>query len=148
MNVGFWIALLVVIGAGIAASVHAPVNAALARVTEHSILISAVSFGVGFAVLSLIALFSGGIAAFPRLGGAAWWMFLGGALGAFSVWGMLWSVPLLGVLTMVSALILGQMLAALLMDYVGAFGLPVKEFSFPRAAGALLVVTGVVLSRY
>ncbi|KUJ71049.1 amidophosphoribosyltransferase [Ruegeria profundi] len=148
MNMGLWIALLVVIGAGAAASLQAPVNAALVRVTGNSILVSVVSFGVGFLVLALIALYSGGLTSIPKLGKADWWMFLGGALGAFSVWGMLWGVPLLGVVTMISALILGQMVAALLLDYVGAFGLPVRELTLPRAVGTILVVAGVILSRF
>lgn len=144
----FWMALPVVIAAGMAATLQAPVNAALGRVAENSLLAAAVSFGVGFSVLTLVVLVSGGAGAVPRLGGAAWWMFLGGALGAFYVWGALWGVPVLGVVTMVSALILGQMVAALVVDYVGAFGLPVRELSLPRLAGAVLVAVGVVLSRF
>ncbi|MDQ2090514.1 DMT family transporter [Marimonas arenosa] len=144
----FWIALPVVIAAGVAASLQAPVNAALARVVENSLLAAAVSFGVGFSVLSLVVLVTGGGGDVGRLSGAAWWMFLGGALGAFYVWGALWGVPVLGVVTMVSALILGQMVAALVVDYVGAFGLPVRELSLPRVLGAGLVAVGVVLSRF
>lgn len=143
-----WVALPVVIAAGVAASLQAPVNAALARVSEHSLLAAAVSFGVGFAALSLVALLSGGIEAAPRLGNAAWWMFLGGALGAFYVWGALWGVPVLGVVTMVSALILGQMVGAMAVDWIGAFGLPVRAPSPARVAGAVLVMAGLVLSRF
>jgi bacterial/archaeal transporter family-2 protein len=148
MNISLWIALLVVIAAGVAASLQAPINAALVRVTGNSILVSVVSFGVGFIVLTLVALSSGGLAALSKLGGADWWMFLGGALGAFSVWGMLWGVPMLGIVTTIAALIFGQIMAALLMDNMGAFGLPVRELTMPRAIGALMVAAGVVLSRF
>ena len=146
MNI--WMALPVVIAAGVAASLQAPVNAAMARVVENSLLAAAVSFGVGFCVLTVVVLVTGGAEAVPKVAGASWWMFFGGALGAFYVWGALWGVPVLGVVTMVSALILGQMVAALAVEYVGAFGLPVRELSVPRVLGAVFVAAGVVLSRF
>jgi transporter family-2 protein len=148
MQAGFWVALPVVIAAGTAVTFQASINSALGRATDNGILAAAVSFGVGFLVLSAVVLISGGSEAVPRLGNAAWWMFLGGALGAFYVWASLWGVPLLGVVTMVSALILGQMVAAMVLDTVGAFGLPVRELSLSRVAAAVLVAAGVVLSRF
>lgn len=148
MNTGFWVALPVVIAAGTAVTFQASINAALGRFADNSLLAAAVSFGVGFVMLSLVALVSGGAEAVPRLSGAAWWMFVGGALGAFYVWASLWGVPVLGVVTMVSALILGQMVAAMVLDTVGAFGLPVRELSAQRVLAAVLVAAGVVLSRF
>lgn len=148
MNASVWMALPVVIAAGVAATLQAPVNSALGRVAENSLLAAAVSFGIGFCVLAVVVLATGGAGAVPKLSGAAWWMFCGGALGAFYVWASLWGVPVLGVVTMVSALILGQMAGALVLDSVGAFGLPVRELSLPRVAAAVLVAAGVVLSRF
>jgi transporter family-2 protein len=39
------------------------------------------------------------------------------------------------------------MLAALIIDHFGYFGIPQHSVSAPRAAGALLLVVGVVLIR-
>ena len=64
-----WIALPVVIAAGVAATLQAPVNAALGRVLDNSLAAAAISFGVGFAVLAAVVLLSGGAGAVPRAAG-------------------------------------------------------------------------------
>lgn len=147
MNATLWIALPVVVLAGAAASMQAPINSALGRAIDNTLAAAAFSFGVGFLVLLALTLFSSGTSVLPRFGGLAWWQLTGGAFGAFFVWAGLWGVPILGVVTTVSALILGQMLVALILDTVGAFGLPVREVSVQRVLAVLLVGAGLVLSR-
>ncbi len=140
--------VLIVVVAGMALSLQAPLNAALARVLGQPVAAAAVSFGVGFAVLVVISLVLGGPGPLLRLPTATWWQVTGGCLGAFYVWSVIWGVPSLGVVTTVAALILGQMIAALVLDATGLFGLPVTPINPARLAGAGLVAAGLVLSRW
>jgi transporter family-2 protein len=134
--------------AGLAVAIQAPLNSALGRSIESSVAAAAVSFGVGFVALVLLVALSGDSAAFARAALAPRWLLLGGLLGAFFVWASLWSVPVLGVLTTTAALILGQMVGAMVLDYIGAFGIAARDLSWTRLTAALLVGTGVILSRF
>ena len=139
--------VLAIILGGAAIALQAPINGRLAMVTGGPIIAAAISFGVGFALLTVIALargdpaFPSGVAQLP------WWIWTGGALGTIYVAAAAWSVPQIGVVTMVAALIFGQMFAALILDATGAFGLPVREISMTRILAVLFVVAGIVLSR-
>ncbi|MFK5998435.1 MAG: DMT family transporter [Rhodobacterales bacterium] len=148
MSYSFWYAFPVVVIAGAAVALQAPINASLGRSLDSTIAAAAISFGVGFAVLLLLAFITGGAAVFSPLAGVAWWQLIGGMIGAYYVWATLWGVPTLGVLTTVAALILGQMVAALLLDTFGPLGLPVRELSAARIAAIVLVSSGLVLSRF
>ena len=148
MGSTFWLALPVVIAAGVATTLQAPINSVLGRTLDSTLAAAAISFGVGFIVLMILTLASGGSGFVMRLSGVTWWHLLGGALGAFYVWAALWGVPTLGVVCTVSALILGQMLVALVLDSYGPFGLPIKELSFQRIFAVVLVSSGLVLSRF
>ena len=147
MTSGFWTAIVVVIAAGGAAALQAPVNATLGRVMESTLAAAAVSFGIGFLMLFAVSMLSGNAAAFGRLHAITSWHLLGGVLGAFYVWSMLWGVPTLGVVTAIAALILGQMVVALVIDTGGYFGLPQIELSATRIGAVVLVSAGLVLSR-
>ena len=142
------LALFFMAVAGLAVAIQAPLNSALGRSIESSVAAAAVSFGVGFVALVLLVALSGDSAAFGRAAIAPRWLLLGGLRGAFFVWASLWSVPVLGVLTTTAALILGQMVGSMVLDYIGAFGIAARDLSWTRLTAALLVGTGVILSRF
>jgi transporter family-2 protein len=141
-----WVLLAVVLG-GVAIALQAPVNAALARELGGPVPAAAVSFGVGFVVLLIIALVQGQGGAFLKLPQVPGWMLFGGCLGAWYVLTAVWGVSHLGVLTLVSALILGQMTAAMVIDATGALGVATREVTPTRIAAAGLVMAGLILSR-
>ena len=141
------LALLAIALGGACIAVQAPINARLAGAVGDPVLAAAISFGVGFAILIVIAAARGALPGLPGGLSAPWWVWAGGALGAFYVWAAVWSVGTLGVVTLVAALILGQMLAAMAVDATGAFGTAVREITPTRLAAAALVAAGVVLSR-
>lgn len=143
----WWVVLAVVLG-GAAISLQAPINAALAREVGAPVPAAAVSFGVGFLALFVIALVQGHGPAFARLTQVPVWMLLGGFLGAWYVFASVWGVASLGVVTLVAALILGQMVAAMAIDATGALGMAVREITATRLAAAGLVAAGLLLSRF
>lgn len=148
MHYSFWIALPIVVVAGAATALQAPINSSLGRTLENTISAAAFSFGVGFIVLLILTFTTGGAASFARFSDVTWWQLIGGFLGAFYVWATLWGVPTLGVVTTIAALILGQMVIALILDTFGPFGLQVKDISPQRIAAVILVSFGIILSRF
>ena len=142
----WWIVAAVVLG-GMAISLQAPINAALAQEMGGPVPAAAVSFGVGFVILVTIVLVQGQGAAFLKLPQVPSWTLVGGCLGAWYVLTSIWGVSQLGVLTLIAALILGQMSAAIVIDATGALGVAVREVTPTRIAAAVLVMAGLVLSR-
>ena len=142
----WWIVAAVVLG-GAAVALQAPINAALARELGGPVPAAAVSFGVGFVVLLVIALAQGQGGAFLHLPQVPAWTLVGGCLGAWYVLTSVWGVSQLGVVTLVAALILGQMAAAMVIDATGALGVAAREVTPTRIAAAGLVMAGLLLSR-
>ncbi len=142
------LAFVMIIIGGACIALQAPVNAGLARGIGSPLVAAAISFGVGFVILTLFSIIRGEVPSFAAALDQQWWLWLGGAFGAFYVWSMVWSLPRLGVVTAIAVLSLGQIVAAMVLDRIGAFGLPVREISIPRVLSALMVLGGVLLSRY
>lgn len=114
-----------------------------------SLLAAFVSFAVGTLTLAVAGLVTGQpfatLAGLPRI---AWWQWLGGALGAFFVFGTTLLAPRIGLAAMVSLIVAGQVLSSLAFDRFGLVGLPVRDISWIRLAGAALIVAGAVLVNF
>jgi transporter family-2 protein len=147
MSPSVLLSLAVVIAAGVAVAAQGLVNAALGRQIGSTVGAAAVSFGVGFVALGLLALAMGDGPALRRLPSTPWALLTGGVLGAFFVWSLVWGVPRLGLVTAFAALILGQMVAALLLDALGAFGQTAYAITWQRMLAVALVAGGTLLSR-
>lgn len=146
MNTLFIFITISIVGVGAALAFQAPINAALATSIGDPVWAAAISFGVGFVLLSAIAIIRGTSPSLRQFQGIPWWALTGGALGAIWVLAAIWSVPKLGVVTMFSAMILGQMIAALAIDSAGMLGLAVRDISAARVASLGFVAIGVLLS--
>ena len=140
--------ILVALLAGAMMPTQAATNNKMAVVVESPILAALLSFLVGTIALFAYALLTG--ESISNLGLAknappiAW---VGGLLGAFFVAAAVTLVPRLGVAMTFSLIIAGQMIVTLIIDHFGLLGVPVKEISFARIAGILLITSGVILIR-
>jgi transporter family-2 protein len=141
------LALATLVAAGAVLSVQAPINAALARGMGDTALAACVSFLVGFLVMAVVCAMRGVWPVPGFAGQTPVWAWVGGALGAFYITALIFSVPLTGALTAAAAAILGQLAMAMILDHFGALGLPVREISWSRIGGLVLVMTGLLLSR-
>ncbi len=79
--------------------------------------------------------------------GLEWYYFLGGLAGALIVWTVAFAGPRVGIATTSAALIAGQMLGAILFDHLALIGQAKDPIDAFKIAGALLIVSGVVLVR-
>lgn len=138
--------ILVAVLVGAALPVQAGVNAQLRIGVGHPMLAAFISFAVG--TIALLG-FNLALRVPPPTGEAMarlpWWQWIGGLLGAAYIYLAIILAPRLGAATLVAAIVSGQMVASLLLDHFGWAGYPQQSLTPMRAAGALLVIGGVLL---
>ncbi len=143
-NQYFYLAVALLVGTFLPLQVG--VNSKLADSVGSPLLSALLSFTVGtFALLTYIIITGvplGNVAGAKDAPPISW---IGGLLGAFYVAVSIVLLPKIGVAMTVSLIIAGQMLMSVVMDHFGLLGVPVREVSFARVAGILLMFTGVLL---
>jgi len=72
---------------------------------------------------------------------------IGGIFGTVYIVASIMLLPRLGAMTVVALLIAGQMLTSVAIDHFGLFGLAQRPIDIYRAAGAVLLILGVLLIR-
>ena len=145
-----YILLMVLAGAAVAAQIA--INAVL-RVLSSSALWAmnisfAVTMAIGLVVIAIAAVTGRVSAPPPALWRAPWWIWTGGVGGAMYVLLAVLLTRRLGAGLLTASGILGQLFTALLIDHYGWFGLPVSRLSVPRVIGGVLLMAGVVLTRW
>lgn len=139
---------LMALAIGTAFAVQSAINAGLARHISSALLAALVSFGVGTAALTLLALASGQMASIGSVRGAPFWLWAaGGLLGCGVVYGSIFLVPRIGVAALAALIIAGQLTAAAIMDHYGIFGVPVHEINLWRIVGIAMLLSGALLVR-
>jgi len=138
--------MLTALVAGALMPVQAGVNARLRDYLGDPLVASLVSFCVGTAALLTFILVTR--TPWPSLAAASaapWWSWFGGALGAFFVAVTIILAFKLGATGLMAWIIAGQLVASVLLDHTGSLGFAVREVSWPRMAGVLLLFAGAVL---
>lgn len=74
-------------------------------------------------------------------------LFLGGLLVVFYVLSITFIAPKIGVGNAIFLVLLGQIISAVAIDQFGWFGAPKTQISLIRAAGIVLMVAGIYLTR-
>ena len=140
--------LLLGLAAGAGLALQAGANTTMGRVAGSPEWGPVVNFAVGLVAL-LALLFLRGVRppAAAELARAPWWAWTGGLLGAFYVTAVVLLAPRLGVATTLALVITGQALGSLIVDHYGLVGMAERGMSLARAAGAGLLVLGVILIR-
>ncbi|MEQ1944424.1 DMT family transporter [Mesorhizobium sp. VNQ89] len=143
----FWSLLGIISGAFLAA--QAPINAQLARGLGLPIAAAAFSFLSGAIVLGAVTFAVMRIQEISLdLKAPPPWLFVaGGILGGSYVTISTILIPRLGAAAVMAFLVAGQLLAGMLLDRIGFLGMAMREISFGRVAGAVLLVTGALLVR-
>jgi bacterial/archaeal transporter family-2 protein len=140
---------LLAVLSGMLIGLQAPVNAALGRTMGSAVTAAAVSFVAGSVALAIVSwgvTHAQGIAVAWRA--PPFWMLVGGGLlGAAYVTFVIMITPKLGTAATMAFIVAGQLLAGLVLDHFGAFDTVVREISLGRVAGAVLLLSGVLLIR-
>ncbi len=145
-----WVLVVLALIAGVAVPVQFAANARMGGAAGGPVTAAAISFFIGTAALLLVVagILLVGRGESPTVPGAMevpWWTWAGGFLGAFYVTMSIILTPRLGASVTIGFIIGGQMIASIVLDQFGLLNLPVNPVSFPKIAGAVLVIAGAVL---
>ena len=72
-----------------------------------------------------------------------WWYLTGGVIGAGLVFTSIFLAPKLGVANMLFFMVLGQIICGLLIDHFGLLHMPVREISWNKIVGLLIMIAGL-----
>lgn len=141
---------LLALSIGFVVPLQAAVNNQLKITLGGSTVMAAlVSFACGTLTLAVVALaLQEKWGSLGQLVRTPWWQLTGGAMGALFVFGTTLLAPRLGFAAMMALIIGGQLMASLAFDRIGLLGIPIRELTGPRVAGALLTVVGVALVNF
>ncbi len=140
---------MLAVAAGMLFPIQTAANALLAKSIGGTIAATLCSITSSWILLVLLNLFvfrqmpsTADLAATPY-----WLLALGGILGAIFLSFNVMLAPRLGAAATLCFAIAGQLMAALMIDRVGLFNFAVRELSFGRVVGVVLVFAGAVLVR-
>ena len=128
--------------------IQAALNGKMGKAVGDPVYAAFISFVVGSLGLFLYVLLTktpvSSISQAAEVNGSVW---LAGILGAFYVACVIILAPKLGVALTFGLVVTGQLSVSLLMDHFGMIGIPVREISWPKIFGVLLIITGVIIIR-
>ena len=97
---------------------------------------------VGFAVLTVLGLFVGGLLP-AGAADAPWYAYLGGPIGVVFVAAGSWAIARIGAVNSALLIIGGQMVTGVALDYVSA----APASFWANATGIVLIIGGMMMSR-
>lgn len=147
---GFEISTLILLGLaiGVAMASQAGVNAQLRQYLHSPYQAAFFSFVVGALALGLLVMCQQ--ATRPNLQellNIPAWLWLGGFLGAFAVSTSIIIAPRLGAASFAIVVVCGQLIASLILDHFGWLGFDKHPINWQRIFGALLVISGLLLTQ-
>jgi len=136
--------MMCVVGMGI--PVTAAINAGLGQQVSSPAAASAILFGVGFVMTSIVLAFVG----LPPRGAFASvspWSYLAALGVVLYILAVTWSAPRIGVGNAIFFVLLGQLVAAAIIDHFALFGAGRTPLTAQRAIGLLVMAIGVYLAK-
>ena len=137
---------LILLG-GALLSIQSPLNAMLGRAVGSPVNAALISFLVGTAALSVVAVAQRASADSAAVRVLPWYAWIGGICGAVFVSAAAYAAPRIGVATMLTLAVASQLIVAVALDHAGAFGITPHAVSAGRIAGLVLVIVGAIVVR-
>ncbi len=139
--------MIVVVLAGGATALQAPLNARLATAVGSPVNAAFVSFLVGTLALGVMAMLMQVRPDWSAARALPWYAWVGGICGVVFVVAATAATPRYGVATTITLMVAGQLLVSLMLDHFGAFGVAAQPINLGRIGGVVLVIAGVILVR-
>ena len=134
------------ISAGFGLALQVGMNAQLRKVLQSANTAALISFLVGTtALLALLIVTRQSLPERSAFAAVPWWAWLGGVLGAFYVASSTVVAAELGTASLLGLALAGQLATALVIDHFGWLGMPEHPITWVRAAGVVLLGSGVWL---
>jgi len=142
----FALIALLMFATGVGIPVMAALNANLGQHIQSPVAASAILFGLGCVVSTLILL-AVGVPKVESFHGVSPWVFCGALLVAFYLISITWSAPRIGIGNAVFFVLLGQLVAAAIIDHFGLLGAVQSSLTPKRAIGLVVMAVGVWLAK-
>jgi transporter family-2 protein len=140
------LAMLLAITVGALLPIQVAMNIKLRESFRDPVLTALPNFMIGtLLLLGYVLLMRSRLPSAATLAQVPAWAWLGGAIGACYVIGSLYLGPKIGATLLLALILAGQVSMSLCVDHLGLLGFPHHPFNPARLAGALLLVTGVLL---
>lgn len=147
MTGGPLVYIALALGCGALIAVQAATNVSLIKSVGSVPYAAAVLFGVGFAVLLIVAAASGTPPGKGAWASAPVWSYGGGVIVALYLLSITFLVPKIGVGPAIILIVVGQILGATLIDAFGLFGVEIRLPSMKNLIGIGFIILGVALAR-
>lgn len=140
--------IIICVLAGGLLPLQAAMNTAVGAQTSGPLFATVVNFGIGLIALGfLLPVLKTPWPSAAQFSAIPWWAWFGGCCGIAVVFTTLEAAPRLGASVAFAAIIAGQVGTSLLFDVLGLLNHAPQPLTPGRMAGAVLLVTGVVLIR-
>ena len=136
--------LAVILGATVA--IYLSMNSALAKYLGSPITANVSFYVVGLLAALLIFVVFGDVGTLGQVKNVPTYLFITGAASACMVLGTTFLIPRLGARKVFILLLAGQVVAALILSQWGLLGSAKDPITLRKAAGAILLVAGAVIS--
>ena len=136
--------ILIGLMGGVAIGLQGPFSSIIGQRLGILEAVFIIHLGGAIAALIPLVIVGGG-----KLGGwqsLPWYLLGGGVLGLVVVAAISYMIPHIGAAPAMVLIVAGQLLTASLLDHFGLFGLSVKPIDLQKAAGLVVVFTGVWLT--
>ncbi len=144
MNNPLYVYLSLLMGASL--SIYLPMNSAVSKHLGSPITANITFFFVALISSIFIYAFWGDHDTIRNIKQVPSWLYLTGVFSAFMVLGTTFLIPKVGVRQFFILTISGQILMAIIVSHFGLLDTPKDPISIKKAAGATLIVIGLVFS--
>ncbi|MEO6114986.1 MAG: DMT family transporter [Pseudolysinimonas sp.] len=145
--------LVVAFAAGVGVALQSRINGELGQKLDDGFFAAIISFGSGFVILAIAALFwrpgrrgTRLVVTAVRTRSIPWWYVIGGSAGAFFVLTQSLVVGLVGVALFTVGVVAGQTMSSLLIDRRGLGTMRPKPVTWQRLVGAIIALLAVVVA--
>lgn len=131
---------------GVIISIYLPMIAQSATVLGSAPMANVPFFLIALVTSVIIAIATGSrVEHFQKISLIPLWLLSAGVMSAGLFIGSSFLIPKIGLGPFFVLLVSGQVLAGMIFGYYGLFGVPASEITIGKAAGAMLVISGVYL---
>ncbi len=140
--------ILLAIVSGAVLPIQAALNGKMGKAVGDPVYAALISFVIGsVGLLAYVLISKTQLSSISEATQVNWTVWMAGILGAFYVACVIILAPKLGVALTFGLVVTGQLGVSLIIDHYGLIGIPIREISWQKILGILMIIAGVVVIR-
>lgn len=130
---------------GILGGIHVPINGALGKSIDSTLVATFTFYGIAFLVISLACAVSWDAAPWLALRSAPRWYFIAGAISVVVVGSSTFLIPRIGAVNLFVVVLSLQMISRMVISHFGWLDSPVSPINPFKLVGGVLLIAGALL---